>query len=256
MQRPGNNDGVRLQKVIAGAGIASRREAEEMIRRGKVKVNGEVAELGRRVDPVSDIVTVRGRRVVTDVDKVYYVLNKPRGVVSTMEDEHGRTSLTEYTKGIPVRVFHVGRLDTDSEGLIMLTNDGELSNRITHPSHGLVKTYRAQVAREFDRPTFHKLLKGIELDDGPAKADRLHIIDEAAGQTLIEIDIHEGRKHIVRRMFDAVDHPVSRLVRTSIGPVNLRNLKPGTLRRLTPDEVGELYKMTEPNPGAKGPKKR
>ncbi|WP_025274742.1 pseudouridine synthase [Haloglycomyces albus] len=251
MQRSDNKDGIRLQKVLSGAGVASRREAEDLIRRGKVKVNGSTVELGRRVDPDNDVITVRGRRVITDHDKVYYILNKPRGVISTMEDDQGRLNLSEYTKGIPARVFHVGRLDTDSEGLMILTNDGELSNRLTHPSHGVTKTYRAQVAHEFDRATFNKLRKGVELDDGPAQADRLHIIDEAAGQTLIEIDVHEGRKHIVRRLFDHVGHPVSRLVRTGIGPIKLRNLKPGTVRRLTTEEVGELYKESEPNPGRK-----
>lgn len=235
-------EGVRLQKVLSQAGIASRRAAEDLIARGKVKVNGKPARLGQRVDPDADIIHVSGKRVVTDVDTVYFALNKPRGVVSTMDDDEGRLSLSEYTKGIDQRVFHVGRLDTDSEGLILLTNDGELSNRIMHPSHGLPKVYRAQIAGILDKPTFKRLLSGVELEDGPAKADKLKIIDEHAGQSLIEITIHEGRKHIVRRLMDEAGHRVSRLVRTEIGPVKLRNLKPGTVRRLTPDEVGELYR--------------
>ncbi|GAB4005022.1 pseudouridine synthase [Glycomyces albus] len=231
-------EGVRLQKVLSQAGIASRRAAEDLIARGKVKVNGKPARLGQRVDPAGDVIHVSGKRVVTDVDTVHFALNKPRGVVSTMDDDEGRPSLSEYAKGIDQRVFHVGRLDTDSEGLILLTNDGELSNRIMHPSHGLPKVYRAQIAGILDKPTFKRLLTGVELDDGPAKADKLKIIDEHAGQSLIEITIHEGRKHIVRRLMDEAGHRVSRLVRTEIGPVKLRNLKPGTLRRLTPTRSG------------------
>ncbi|MCC3761524.1 rRNA pseudouridine synthase [Glycomyces sp. TRM65418] len=235
-------EGIRLQKVLSQAGIASRRAAEDLISRGKVKVNGEPARLGQRVDPQKDVIHVSGKRVVTDVDMVYFAINKPRGIISTMDDEEGRPSLAEFAKGIDQRVFHVGRLDTDSEGLLLLTNDGELANRIMHPSHGLAKVYRAQVAGIMDKATWNKLLKGVELEDGIAKADKLKIIDEHAGQSLIEITIHEGRKHIVRRLMDAVDHHVSRLVRTEIGPVKLRNLKPGTLRRLTPNEVGELFR--------------
>ena len=235
-------EGVRLQKVLSQAGIASRRASEDLISRGKVKVNGKPARLGQRVDPGADVIHVSGKRVVTDVDTVYFALNKPRGVVSTMDDEEGRPSLSDYAKGIDQRVFHVGRLDTDSEGLILLTNDGELANRIMHPSHGLPKVYRAQIAGTLDKPTFKRLLSGIELEDGPARADKLRIIDEHAGQSLVEITIHEGRKHIVRRMLDEAGHRVSRLVRTEIGPVRLRNLKPGTLRRLSPDEIGELFR--------------
>ncbi|WP_100443943.1 pseudouridine synthase [Glycomyces xiaoerkulensis] len=234
--------GVRLQKVLSQAGVASRRAAEDLIARGKVKVNGEPARLGRRVDPAEDVIHVSGKRVITDVETVHYALNKPRGVISTMDDEEGRLSLAEFAKGIDQRVFHVGRLDTDSEGLLLLTNDGDLANRIMHPSHGLPKTYRAQIAGILDKPTYRRLLAGVELDDGPAKADKLKIIDEHAGQSLIEITIHEGRKHIVRRLMDQAGHRVSRLVRTEIGPVRLRNLKPGTVRRLSPDEIGRLYR--------------
>ncbi|MEU6857504.1 pseudouridine synthase [Glycomyces sp. NPDC046736] len=234
-------EGIRLQKVLSQAGIASRRNAEDLISRGKVKVNGELARLGQRVQP-TDVIHVSGKRIVTDVDTVYFAINKPRGIVSTMEDDEGRPSLAEFTKGIDQRVFHVGRLDTDSEGLLLLTNDGELANRIMHPSHGLPKVYRAQVSGIMDRATWNKLLAGVELEDGPAKADKLKIIDEHAGQSLIEITIHEGRKHIVRRLMDEVGHHVSRLVRTEIGPVKLRNLKPGTIRRLSPNEIGELFR--------------
>ena len=235
-------EGIRLQKVLSQAGIASRRAAEDLISRGKVKVNGEPARLGQRVDPDKDVIHVSGKRVITDVDTVYFAINKPRGIISTMDDEEGRPSLAEYAKGIDQRVFHVGRLDTDSEGLLLLTNDGELANRIMHPSHGLPKVYRAQVSGIMDKATWNRLLAGVDLEDGPAKADKLKIIDEHAGQSLIEITIHEGRKHIVRRLMDEVDHHVSRLVRTEIGPIKLRNLKPGTVRRLTPDEVGLLYR--------------
>lgn len=242
MMNNADAEGIRLQKVLSQAGIASRRAAEDLIARGKVKVNGESARLGQRVDPASDVIHVSGKRVITDVETVYYAVNKPRGIVSTMDDEEGRPSLAEFAKGIDQRVFHVGRLDTDSEGLLLLTNDGELANRIMHPSHGLPKTYRAQVAGVLDKSTWRRLLAGIELEDGPAKADKLKIIDEHAQQSLIEITIHEGRKHIVRRLMDEAGHRVSRLVRTEIGPVKLRNLKPGTLRRLTPDEIGELYR--------------
>ncbi|QSB03850.1 pseudouridine synthase [Natronoglycomyces albus] len=243
MTNKADAEGIRLQKVLSTAGVASRRAAEELIVRGRVRVDGEKARLGQRVHPESSVIHVDGKRIITDVKTVHFALNKPRGVVCSMDDEKGRQSLAEYVTGVDERIFHVGRLDTDSEGLLLLTNDGELANRIMHPSWEVEKTYRCQVRKVPDGRTIKRILHGIELDDGLVKADKFRIIDEAAGQSLIEITLHEGRKHVVRRLMDRAGHPVSRLVRTEIGPIRLQNLKPGTLRKLRPDEIGQLYRQ-------------
>lgn len=236
-------EGIRLQKVLSTAGVASRRAAEDLISRGRVKVDGKNARLGQRVHPESSVIHVDGQRIITDVKTVHFALNKPRGVVCSMDDDKGRRSLSEFTDDITERVFHVGRLDTDSEGLLLLTNDGELSNRIMHPSWKVPKTYRCQVNSVPGRAVIRHVTNGVDLDDGSVQAQKFKIIDEAAGQSLVEITLHEGRKHIVRRLMERVGHPVSRLVRTEIGPVRLHNLKPGVVRRLRPDEIGQLYKQ-------------
>ena len=236
------NEGVRLQKVLADAGIGSRRHCEEMIGEGRVTVNGEkVFRFGQRVDPERDVIHVDGRRVETRAETRYYAINKPRGVVSTMSDERGRKSLADYVE-VPERLFHVGRLDTDTEGLILLTNDGELAHRLTHPSYGVEKTYLAEIHGPIPRDLGRRLRAGVRLDDGPAKADRFRIFDQVGKRVLVEITLHEGRKHIVRRMLKEVGFPVQQLARVQFGPVRLGQLRPGTMRALTVREIGELYK--------------
>lgn len=235
----------RLQKVLAAAGVGSRRACEEMIADGRVTVDGAVATLGDKVDPAIAVIHVDGERVVTDPDVVYLAFNKPRGVVSTMDDELGRSALADYLDNVPARVFHVGRLDADSEGLLLLTNDGDLAHRLTHPAYGVAKTYLCQVKGTVPRAVGRSLLAGITLDDGPAKADAFRVVDTVGRSTLVEIVLHEGRQHIVRRMLAEVGHPVSRLVRTAVGPVRLGHLKPGQMRPLNRREVAELFAQVE-----------
>jgi 23S rRNA pseudouridine2605 synthase len=240
-----DNEGVRLQKILAEAGIGSRRHCEELIGAGRVKVNGrEVFRFGERVDPTRDVIHVDGARVETRAEMRYYAINKPRGVVSTMSDERGRKSLAEFVD-VPERLFHVGRLDTDTEGLILLTNDGELSHRLTHPSFGVAKTYLAEIHGPIPRDLGRRLRAGVTLDDGPAKADKFRIFDQVGKRILVEITLHEGRKHIVRRLLKEVGFPVQQLARIEFGPIKLGNLKPGTMRALSVREVGQLYKAVD-----------
>jgi 23S rRNA pseudouridine2605 synthase len=243
---------IRLQKVLASAGIGSRRACEEMIADGRVTVNGGAATLGDKVDPAAAVIHVDGERVVTDPDVVYLAFNKPRGVVSTMDDEWGRSALRDYLEDVPERVFHVGRLDADSEGLLLLTNDGDLAHRLTHPAYGVTKTYLCQVKGPVSRAVGRSLLAGVILDDGPAKADAFRVVDTAGRSTLVEVVLHEGRQHIVRRMLAEVGHPVSRLVRTAVGPIRLGRLKPGQVRPLNRQELAALFAEVEPSgrPGA------
>jgi 23S rRNA pseudouridine2605 synthase len=232
----------RLQKVLAGAGVGSRRACEELIAQRRVTVNGRVAVLGDKIDPRGAEIYVDGERVVADDTVVYLALNKPRGVVSTMADERGRAAIADFLGGVPQRVFHVGRLDAESEGLLLLTNDGELAHRLTHPSYGVAKTYLAEVPGPVSRGLGRRLQAGVDLADGPASVDAFRVVDAVPGRVLLEVVLHEGRKHIVRRLLAEVGHPVSRLVRTAIGPVKLGNLKPGRTRRLTAAEVAALFK--------------
>jgi 23S rRNA pseudouridine2605 synthase len=236
-------EGVRLQKVLAAAGIASRRAAEELIADGRVEVNGRVvSEQGMRVDPARDEIRVDGARVPPQRSHRYLVLNKPRGVLSAMEDPHGRPTLAGY---VPEgeRLFHVGRLDADTEGLLLLTNDGDLAQRLTHPSYEVSKLYLAEVAGTLTDATAAKLRKGITLDDGPIKPDQLSVVQRTDQRSLVRVRLHSGRNRIVRRMFDAVGHPVRRLSRLAIGPIKLGDLKPGQTRELTRDELGELFDL-------------
>ena len=236
-------DGVRLQKVLAAAGVASRRKAEELIKAGRVKVDGIVVkEMGTRIDPDEAVVHVDGNRVVLRADQVYLALNKMPGMLSTMSDELGRPNIGQLLADRPERLFHVGRLDMDSEGLLLLTNDGDLAHRLTHPSYGVPKTYMAEIPGPVPRDLGRRLRSGIELEDGPAKVDSFEVVDVHSGRAVVEIVLHEGRKHIVRRLLDTVDHPVSRLVRTQIGNVQLGHQRPGTLRKLNPVEIAQLYK--------------
>ena len=233
--------GERLQKVLARVGLGSRRTCDELIEAGRITVNGEVAQLGRRVDIEVDLVEVDGVPVGVRPGLVHYLLNKPRGVVTTASDTHGRPIVVELVPAEP-RVFPVGRLDTDTEGLLILTNDGDLAHRLTHPSFGVDKEYLASVDGQPSRGTLRRLREGIELDDGPAKVDDFAMVDSLPGRSLVRITLHEGRKRIVRRLLDAVGFPVEALVRTDIGEVALGEQRPGSLRALTRKEVGSLYK--------------
>jgi 23S rRNA pseudouridine2605 synthase len=238
-------DGVRLQKVLSAAGVASRRKAEEMIRDGRIKVDGIVVrEMGLRIDPDHAVVHVDGSRIQLRGDQVYLALNKPPGMLSTMSDEQGRPHVGELVAEWKdsARLFHVGRLDMDSEGLLLLTNDGELAHRLTHPSFGVPKTYMAEIPAPVPRDLGRRLHRGIELDDGTVKVDSFDVVDVHNNRAVVEVVLHEGRKHIVRRMLAAAGHPVSRLVRTQIGDVQLGHQRPGTLRKLNPVEISVLYK--------------
>ena len=234
--------GIRLQKVLAAAGVGSRRHCEEMIGEGRIEVDGEVVRrYGARVDPSSQIIRVDGRRIPASESLVYLALNKPAGVLTTMSDARGRPTIADYLGDRGERLFHVGRLDYDTEGLMLLMNDGDLAHRLTHPRFGVLKTYLADVPAPLSRDVGRQLLTGIELSDGIAAADRFRVVERAGQRALVEITLHEGRKHIVRRMLAEAGHPVSRLVRTQVGPVSLGSLRPGTTRRLSTREVGDLY---------------
>jgi 23S rRNA pseudouridine2605 synthase len=239
--------GIRLQKALASSGIGSRRACEELIAAGRVAVNGHVVrEMGTRIDPAADTVTVDGVPVPVVPDLVYLALNKPRGVLSTMADDQGRPCVGDYVADRPDRVFHVGRLDAESEGLLLLTNDGALAHRLTHPSFGVPKTYFVQIDGRPSRRLAQQLRSGVELEDGPARADAARIVAGTEAATQVEVVIHDGRNRIVRRMFDALGHPVRRLVRTSIGPLALGELRPGRVRHLSSAEVRSLYKASTP----------
>lgn len=233
---------IRLQKVLAQAGIGSRRKCEELIAAGRVTVNGvRVQEQGMRIDPLTAVVHVNGQRVPTAPGNVVLLLNKPRGVVSTMSDEHGRPCVGDLVADRSERLFHVGRLDAETEGLLLLTNDGELANRVVHPSHGVDKTYLATVEGQVSGQTLRQLKAGVQLDDGPMAVDAVRVVQQAKERTMLELVIHEGRNRIVRRLLDAVGHPVIELVRTRIGPLHLGNLKAGQVRELTGPDLRALY---------------
>jgi len=234
--------GIRLQKVLAAAGVGSRRHCEEMIGDGRVEVDGEIVRrFGARVDPQRQVIRVDGRRIPAREDLVYLALNKPAGVLTTMSDARGRPTIADFLGDRAERLFHVGRLDYDTEGLMLLMNDGELAHRLAHPRYGVLKTYLADVAGPLPRDLGRQLITGVELSDGVASADNFRVVERAGTRALVEITLHEGRKHIVRRMLAEVGHPVSRLVRTHVGPVALGSLRPGTTRRLTTREIGDLY---------------
>jgi 23S rRNA pseudouridine2605 synthase len=232
---------VRLQKLLAQSGVASRRKCEELMLAGEVVVDGEVVtRLGTKVDPRTAVIRVSGTRLPPVSAHVYLVLNKPRGVVSTMSDPEGRRNLGDVTADRPERLFHVGRLDTDTSGLLLLTNDGDFAHRMAHPSFEVDKTYVAEVAGEVTRATLRQLLDGVVLEDGPVTASRAKVVSHGSGKSIVELVIHEGRNRIVRRLLDHVGHPVRRLTRTAFGPVSLGQLPVGELRDLTRDELGEL----------------
>ena len=246
MTDPPSSEGIRLQKVLAQAGIASRRRSEQLMAEGHVEVNGEiVTQMGARVDPAVDVIRVDGRRLPPRTDHAYLLLNKPRGVVTSMSDERGRPDLTSLLGDRPERLFHVGRLDTDTSGLLIVTNDGDLAHRLAHPSFEVTKTYVALVEGDVPDVLGTRLRDGIELDDGPAQVDRFRVKDRSRGRSLVELDLHIGRNRIVRRILDAVGHPVIELTRTAFGPLRLGGLAVGTTRELSRDEIGDLFDTVE-----------
>ncbi|PKQ26091.1 MAG: MFS transporter [Actinobacteria bacterium HGW-Actinobacteria-4] len=237
-------EGIRLQKVLASAGVGSRRKCEEIIERGEVKVNGEVVDqLGVRVNPDEVVIEVKGKRVSVDDNHVTVVLNKPAGVVSTMSDPQGRPALDAFVKEYDERLFHVGRLDAETTGVLLLTNDGELANRLAHPTHGVPKIYVAKVKGKVPKNIGTTLRAGVELEDGPVRVTSCTVKDIRGDHSLVEVELHEGRNRIVRRMFDEVGFPVVELVRTQFGPIRLGTLSPGEVRQLGREEVGELYNV-------------
>lgn len=242
----------RLQKTLARAGYGSRRKAEELIEQGRVRVGRRVARLGDRVDPLADRITVDGVPIPAHPDLRYFALNKPRGVTSTMRDPHAARSLVDFLPEGP-RVFPVGRLDRDSEGLLLLTNDGALANRLQHPRHGVEKEYLVEVAGSVSRGAIRRLIEGIELEDGVARAVRAEEVQRREGKTALTVIMTEGRKREVRRMMEALDHPVRRLVRVRVGPVRIGAVAPGNLRPLTQEEVAGLYRVSGLHSAAPGP---
>ena len=238
--------GVRLQKVLAGAGVASRRVCEEMIAAGRVRVNGDVVvQMGLRVNPENVVVHIDGVRVILDESLRYYALHKPNGVVTAMSDDRGRPTIADFVADLDKRVYHVGRLDFETEGLLLLTNDGDLAHRLTHPSYGVRKTYLAEVTGMVWPKVVKEVLHGVELDDGPVRVHSFKVIDNFDDRTMVELVIHEGRNRIVRRLMDHVGHPVQRLIRTQVGPVKLAGLAPGKRRELTATEAGLLYQAVD-----------
>lgn len=239
-----SGEGQRLQKVLARAGVGSRRTVEEWISAGRISVNGSTARLGQRIDPASDVVELDGSRVPLGAELVHYLLNKPPGVVTSAADPEGRRTVLDIVD-IPVRVWPVGRLDIDTEGALLLTNDGELTFRLTHPSYEVPKTYLADVAGALGARAVKELSRGVPLEDGMTKPAEATLIERSTGGSLVRLTITEGRNHQVKRMFDAVGHPVTRLVRIGVGPVSLGRLKPGTVRRLSMADVRALYRSCD-----------
>ena len=238
---------VRLQKLLAQSGVASRRKCEELMLDGLVEVDGEtITRLGTKVDPATAVIRVDGRRLPPISAHVYLALNKPRGVVSTMSDPEGRRSLGDVVADRPERLFHVGRLDTDTDGLLLLTNDGDFAQRLAHPSYEVDKVYVAEVEGEVTKAVLRQLRQGVQLDDGPVEVSAVRIVSQAPAsgrrdaRTIVELTIHEGRNRIVRRLLAHVGHPVRRLTRTAIGPVRLGRLASGARRDLTREELGAL----------------
>ena len=237
-----DDDGlIRLQKLLAQSGVASRRKCEEIMLAGLVEVDGEiVTRLGTKVDPRTAVIRVDGKRLPPVTDYVYLVLNKPTGVVSTMSDPEGRRTLSDFIADRPERLFHVGRLDTDTAGLILLTNDGDFAQRMAHPSFEVEKTYVAEVQGRVTPATLRTLRDGVTLEDGPVDVRAAKVVSASPDRSIVELVIHEGRNRIVRRLLDHVGHPVTRLTRTRFGTVGIGQLKRGAIRELTDDELGTL----------------
>lgn len=234
---------IRLQKYLAECGIASRRKSEELIAAGKVKVNGVTASVGDKVNPKHDKVTVSGKKAVTVKKSVYIMLNKPRGFITTMSDEHDRKCVAQLVKGVNTRVYPVGRLDRESEGLLLMTNDGEFANALTHPSKHVSKTYRVTVRPEITKEQATEFRNGIEIDGKMTAPADLRILETQENRTVVEVTIYEGRNRQIRKMFEALGIEVARLKRTKVGNLKLGMLKQGDYRDLTPDEVSALYEL-------------
>ena len=235
-----DSQGIRLQKVLAQAGIGSRRACDDLVETGRVTVNGRIAEPGTRVDPARDDIRVDGNRIGSLPAQLVLAFHKPAGVVTTMSDPQGRPNVGDLLRVYPERLFHVGRLDEATEGLLLLTNDGDFANLLMHPSHGVEKAYLATVSGRVAPATLEELRRGVELGDGPARAIRATVKGTSGSRTVLELVLHEGRKRIVRRMCKAVGHPVERLVRTRIGSLELGSLEAGEWRPLQPSEIAAL----------------
>jgi len=237
------DDKIRLQKYLAECGVASRRKSEELISAGKVKVNGVTASVGDKVNPKHDKVTVSGKKVVSVKKSVYIMLNKPRGFITTMSDEHDRKCVAELVKDINTRVYPVGRLDRESEGLLIMTNDGEFANALTHPSKHVSKTYRVTIRPEITKEQATAFRNGIEIDGRMTAPADLRVLETQENRTVVEVTIYEGRNRQIRKMFEALGIEVARLKRTKVGNLKLGMLKQGDYRDLTPDEVNSLYEL-------------
>ncbi len=237
-----SNEPVRIQKIIADAGIASRRKAEELIQSGAVKVNGNTASIGDKANPAKDVITVHGKKLLsTERSKKYYVmLHKPRGYITTMSDEHDRKCVAQLIKDFPARLYPVGRLDRESEGLLLMTNDGAFANEIIHPSHHVAKTYRVTVHPRITEEQLTELTGGVSVDGRLASPAGIRVLTQERGRTVLEIILEEGRNRQIRKMCEAVGLEVARLKRTAIGPVKLGMLRPGKYRELTPQEMKAL----------------
>jgi 23S rRNA pseudouridine2605 synthase len=239
-----DRQGERLQKVLARAGVGSRRVVENMVDEGRISVNGETVRVqGMRVDAQRDRIAVDGVRISLSDDRVTYALNKPAGVITAMSDDRNRPTVGDMVGDLAPGLVHVGRLDQDTEGLLLLTNDGELAHRLAHPSYEVRKTYLAQVSGSVPRDLGRRLRAGVELEDGPVAVDSFRVVDTHAGQSVVEVVLHEGRKHIVRRLLAHVGLPVSRLTRTAVGPIELQRMRSGSIRRLTRQELGTLQEL-------------
>ncbi len=239
-----DRQGERLQKVLARAGVGSRRVCEDMIEAGRISVNGAVVQVqGMRVDPRTDKIAVDGVRLELRDDRVTYALNKPSGVITAMSDDRNRACVGDMVGDLAPGLVHVGRLDQDTEGLLLLTNDGELAHRLAHPSYEVRKTYLAQVSGSVPRDLHRRLRAGVQLEDGPVAVDAFRVVDTHAGQSVVEVVLHEGRKHIVRRLLAHVGLPVSRLTRTAIGPIELQRMRSGSIRKLSREELGTLQEL-------------
>ena len=237
-------EGERLQKVLARAGVGSRRVCEDMIDEGRISVNGRVVAVqGMRVHPGTDKIAVDGVRIEIRDDRVTYAMNKPVGVITAMSDDRNRPTVGDMVGDLAKGLVHVGRLDQDTEGLLLLTTDGELAHRLAHPSYEVPKTYLAQVSGSVPRDLHRRLRSGVQLEDGPVKVDSFRVVDTHAGQSVVEVVLHEGRKHIVRRLLAEVGLPVSRLTRTAIGPIELQRMRSGSIRKLSKEELGTLQEL-------------
>lgn len=240
-QQKQSMEGIRLQRVLAAAGLGSRRACEVLIEQGRVEVDGKrVKEQGMRVDPDTAVISVDGRRINAAPGKEYLALHKPEGYVSAMSDPEGRPTLLDLV-GEQKRLFHVGRLDIDTEGLLIMTNDGELAHMLSHPSFGVQKTYLAEVPGPVPRGIGKRLRQGVVLEDGPVTVDNFRLVTATPNRAMVEVVIHEGRKHVVRRLLEAVDLPVQRLIRTKFGPITLGDQRPGKVRPLNQKEIGALF---------------